>query len=72
MLAQKTTEELKILWFSTIHYSGRIDIVKELTNRNASDALISCLQHADRINNVKQDRLSLIQALGKIGDPFAV
>jgi HEAT repeat protein len=74
----QSIEELKDLWLATQQYNERQMILRELERRKASDALRSCyvlagfLTGPSNFLSPKEDRLFIIQALGRLKERNAV
>lgn len=82
-LHNRGTESLKELWLKSYSLTIRIEIVQELENRKAIDALIYLLNYPTiylQPSNLKyaptnfqlQDCLVIVQALGRLKDPEAI
>lgn len=82
-LREINTEGLKTLWLKSDTHGARKEIVQELENRKAVDALTFCLHYA--VFNYKdkasgntwgkysvEDSLVIISALGRLKDPKAI
>jgi hypothetical protein len=73
-LKREKTEALKSTWFRTVHYSGRIKIIDELTRRKDADTILYCFNNVNKVGRPihKMDHLSFIRAFGKLKDSRTV